>query len=170
MRWTIVAPPAKDVFPFLVDLQSYPSQLFSLAMTVGLYSVRRQHRGETPIYKAWDAAIIFYAIVSVFLLVTPWLVPAGGIYGGDVSFLWCTYIIVGIGLIFICGAYYVVWMKVLPRVFNYRYEVDVSVLSLSSVYVPTDDITPSDYHATRRQCAKSATQGEVGVGFFFRFF
>lgn len=129
MFWIIVAPPAKDVFPFLVDLQSYPSQLFSLAMTVGLYSVRRQHRGETPIYKAWDAAIIFYAIVSVFLLVTPWLVPAGGIYGGDVSFLWCTYIIVGIGLIFICGAYYVVWMKILPRAFNYRYEVDVSVFS-----------------------------------------
>lgn len=122
-------------------------------MTIGLYRVRRQHQGETPIYRAWNAAVIFTGLVSVFLLITPWIPPKDGIYAGDVSFLYCTYIIVGIGelplvtylagvqrvanamsmcrvgLLFICGAYYVVWMKILPRLFNYHYEVDVSLFS-----------------------------------------
>ncbi|KAG7426370.1 High-affinity methionine permease [Fusarium oxysporum f. sp. raphani] len=95
----IVAPPAGDAFQFVVSLKTYPDAIFHAAMGVGLLLIRRRPQ--------------------VFLLVMPWIPPECGIYAGTVSFLWCTYVIVGIGIMATCGIYYYLWMKVLPRWGNY---------------------------------------------------
>jgi amino acid transporter len=118
----IVAPPAGDAFQFVVSLKSYPDAMFYVAMGVGLILLRqRRDRSGTPRsdFRAWWILIILYLLSQVYLLVMPWIPPVGGIYGGTVSFFYATYMIVGIVVIAICGAYYYVWMKVLPRWGNY---------------------------------------------------
>lgn len=42
--------------------------------------------------------VIFSIIVNVFLLVMPFIPPAGGPYAGDVSFWYATYAVTGIGM------------------------------------------------------------------------
>ncbi|EXA35625.1 hypothetical protein FOVG_13672 [Fusarium oxysporum f. sp. pisi HDV247] len=108
----IVAPPAGDAFQFVVSLKTYPDAIFHAAMGVGLLLIcRRRSRSGRPDLTSEHA--------QVFLLVMPWIPPECGIYAGTVSFLWCTYVIVGIGIMATCGIYYYLWMKVLPRWGNY---------------------------------------------------
>ncbi|KAH7325570.1 amino acid permease-domain-containing protein [Stachybotrys elegans] len=114
----IVAPPAGDAFQFVVSLKSYPDAIFHAAMGAGLILIRRRReRSGTPRsdFRAWWICVILYLLAQVYLVAMPWIPPAGGIYAGTVSFLWCTYMIVGIAIIFVCGAYYYFWMVLLPR-------------------------------------------------------
>ncbi|KAJ4161956.1 hypothetical protein NW765_010045 [Fusarium oxysporum] len=118
----IVAPPAGDAFQFVVSLKTYPGAIFHAAMGVGLLLIRRRRsRSGTPRsdFRAWWALVILYLLAQVFLLAMPWIPPEGGIYAGAVSFLWCTYMIVGIGIMATCGIYYYLWRKVLLRWGNY---------------------------------------------------
>ncbi|KAM5344861.1 hypothetical protein ACJ41O_010723 [Fusarium nematophilum] len=114
----IVAPPAGDAFAFVVSLQTYPSAMFNFAMAIGVFVLRRRRKrsglgyGE---FKAWDVMVIFWTVVQVFVLAMPWWPPKGGPYAGDVSFWYATYCVVGIGILLLCGVYYIFWMYLLPR-------------------------------------------------------
>jgi amino acid transporter len=118
----IVAPPAGDAFQFVVSLKSYPDAIFHVALGAGLIFLRRRRdRSGTPRsdFRAWWVVVVLYLLSQIYLLVMPWIPPVGGIYAGTVSFFYATHMIVGIAVIGICGAYYYVWMNVLPRWGNY---------------------------------------------------
>lgn len=113
----IVAPPAGDAFQFgeytgcfpqcntnsdeVVSLKTYPEGCFQLAMSIGLYIIRRRNkhvgRGR-PEFKAWDAAAVFFILIQIFVIAMPWYPPKGGPYAGDVSFWYATYCVVGIAM------------------------------------------------------------------------
>lgn len=97
----ILAPPAGDAFNFIVDLQSYPSNVFAFLTTFGLLLIRRR-RARLGIkereFSVWLPAIIFSLAVNVFILAMPWYPPPTGRYGGDVSFWYATYCVVGIAM------------------------------------------------------------------------
>jgi amino acid transporter len=106
LKWSrtvlmILGPPAGDVFNFVVDLQSYPTNVFYFATTLGLLLIRRRRkrlgfvRGE---FRTWDVAIYFSLVVNVFILAMPWYPSLGERFGGDVSFWYATYCVVGVAL------------------------------------------------------------------------
>jgi hypothetical protein len=67
--------------------------MFNLALAVGLYVVRWRRKClgfPAPEYRAWDIAVVFSILVSLFLLVMPWYPPDGGPFAGDVSFWYVT--------------------------------------------------------------------------------
>lgn len=97
----ILAPPAGDAFNFIVDLQSYPSNVFFFATTFGLLLIRYRRKKlgiQGSEFRVWNIAIYFSLAVNVFLLVMPWFPPTGGRYGGDVSFWYATYCATGLGM------------------------------------------------------------------------
>lgn len=126
--WTItlimiLAPPAGDAFNFVVDLAVYPGMVFNLLLVLGVVFIRRRrHRAglPRPQYRAWNIAIAFATLTNVYMLIAPWYPPLKGAKGGDVSFWYATYLVVGIGLLLLCGIYYYVWIKVLPKVSGYE--------------------------------------------------
>ncbi|KAG4269247.1 hypothetical protein FPRO04_12122 [Fusarium proliferatum] len=142
----IVAPPAGDAFQFgetfisqasavrpadfepVVSLKTYPEGLFFLAMSIGLYIVRRHNkrvgRGP-PEFKAWDVAAIFFILIQIFIIVMPWYPPKGGPYAGDVSFWYATYCVVGIAIMILCGVYYVFWIYIIPKWKGYAIRPEV---------------------------------------------
>lgn len=97
----ILAPPAGDAFNFIVDLQSYPSNVFAFATTFGLLLIRRR-RARLGLpgteFRVWNVVIAFSLAVNVFILAMPWYPPPGGRYGGDVSFWYATYCVVGLAM------------------------------------------------------------------------
>ncbi|KAF8150647.1 high affinity methionine permease [Crassisporium funariophilum] len=118
----IIAPPAGDAFNFIVDLQSYPANVFSFLLSMGLFLVRRRRLsiGAPPSeFRAWNAVLVFTVLVNIYLLILPWVPPTGGIYAGDVSFFYATYCIVGLGILGISGLAYVVYILLMPRWGNY---------------------------------------------------
>ncbi|KAF2811971.1 high affinity methionine permease [Mytilinidion resinicola] len=130
----IIAPPAGDAFNFVIDLSIYPSSFFQLTLAVGLlvYRWRRKHVGLPKAeYRAWDVAVYFCIAANLYSVIMPWYPPAGGATGGDVSFWYATYCVVGIGIIIFCGVYYYVWIHVLPKFGKYEIRQTVLVLDES---------------------------------------
>ncbi|KAK2732437.1 high affinity methionine permease, partial [Colletotrichum kahawae] len=148
----IVAPPAGDAFNFIADLQVYPSAFFGFVMSVGLYVVRwRRSRLNLPApeFKAWDVIIIFNIAKDLYLLIMPWYPPEGGVFAGDVSFWYATYVVAGIGILVGCGVYYWLWIYVVPKARGYRIRQQVLELadgaqSHKLVKVPVDDLAAWD--------------------------
>ncbi|KAH8819833.1 amino acid transporter-like protein [Xylogone sp. PMI_703] len=136
LKWSlttlmILAPPAGDAFNFIVDLQSYPGNVFLFIMTSGLFIIRyRRSKLGIPRaeFRAWNVAIIFSLAVNIFILVMPWYPPPGGATGGDVSFWYATYCVVGLGILAICGIYYLFWIYILPHFGQYRIRQELVVL------------------------------------------
>ncbi|CZR58395.1 related to methionine transport protein, high affinity [Phialocephala subalpina] len=127
----ILAPPAGDAFNFIVDLQSYPSNVFFFATTFGLLLIRRRRsRLNIPAteFRTWNAAIIFSLAINIFILAMPWYPPPGGRFGGDVSFWYATYCVVGLAILVICGIYYAFWIYILPKFKGYRIRQELLVL------------------------------------------
>ncbi|KAG5356310.1 High-affinity methionine permease [Yarrowia sp. B02] len=133
----IVAPPPGDAFNFVVDLQSYPSNIFLCLLVVGLFIVRRRRQkaglGRAP-FRAYTVVAIFYFLVSLFLLAAPWVPPPGGANGGDVSFWYATYCVVGIGIIIVCGIYYYVWAVVWPKFGGFQHVEEIVTMPDGSTY------------------------------------
>ncbi|KAM0296217.1 hypothetical protein HYE67_008081 [Fusarium culmorum] len=163
----IVAPPAGDAFQFVVSLKTYPDAIFFAAMGVGLLLIRRRRsRSNTPPsdFRAWYALVILYILSQIYLLVMPWIPPVGGIYGGTVSFLWCTYMIVGIAILGVCGLYYYVWMKLLPRWGGYK--IRSQVISVDDnganthrlLKVPNDEV--AEWDATHDDLGRDLLTGQ----------
>ncbi|KAF2122403.1 amino acid permease-domain-containing protein [Lophiotrema nucula] len=124
----IIAPPAGDAFNFIVDLQVYPRSLFDLSLAVGIFIIRRRrNRLNIPRseFRAYDVLVIFSIVTNTFLLVMPWYPPAKGKYGGDVSFWYATYVVTGIGILAICGIYYIAWIYLIPKFRGYRIRQEV---------------------------------------------
>ncbi|KAF8628004.1 hypothetical protein AX15_004124 [Amanita polypyramis BW_CC] len=148
----ILAPPAGDAFNFITDLQQYPNFVFSFLLALGLFFVRRQRAsiGAPPgEFRVWNVVLIFCLAINVFLLVMPWVPPRNGIYGGDVSFFYATYCIVGLGILALCGTVYGIWIVVLPKLGGYEVRQSIEHLSdgaqaVRLVKIPKDKIAEWD--------------------------
>ncbi|CAK7267659.1 hypothetical protein SEPCBS119000_002666 [Sporothrix epigloea] len=144
----ILAPPAGDAFNFVVDTKTYPASIFALLMGAGLYLVRwRRARAKLPqpSFKAWHFAIIFNILINLYAIVMPWYPPRGGIYGGDVSFFYATYLLTGIGLVIACALYYWAWVYWVPVLRGYRLRQETVFLENGAqtnnlVKVPIDQL------------------------------
>ncbi|KAI1368613.1 high-affinity methionine permease [Xylaria arbuscula] len=124
----IIAPPAGDAFQFVISLKTYPDGIFFTAMAIGLYIIRHRQKRlsrERPAFKAWDVAVIFFLLVQVYTLATPWIPPKNGPYSGAVSFWYATYAAVGIGIVVACAIYYFFWMHLLPKWRGYRLRPEI---------------------------------------------
>lgn len=118
-----VAPPAGDAFQFITALQNYPQSLFLLLMTIGLLIIRhRRKKMGIPAsdFKVWTPVVIFFICVELFLLIMPWVPPAGGINDSAFNFFYAASSLGGLGIILICYLYYVLWMYVLPKAGKYQ--------------------------------------------------
>ncbi|TID16827.1 high affinity methionine permease [Venturia nashicola] len=148
----ILAPPAGDAFNFIVDLSTYPMNVFSFALAVGLLVLRwRRKRANLPPagFRAWDIAVIFSIIANVYLMVMPWYPPATGRYGGNVSFWYATYCVVGIAILAVCAIYYYFWIHLLPKFGHYQIrqkvvELEGGVVTHTLVRVPDGELEAWD--------------------------
>ncbi|KAJ5238163.1 hypothetical protein N7489_008254 [Penicillium chrysogenum] len=125
---TILTPPAGDAFNFVVDLGVYATSIFGLVLTIGLVVTRiRRARLNLPApdYKAWHITVAFAILSNLYMVVMPWYPPSTGANGGDVSFWYATYCAVAVGIVGLCGVYYYVWIKLLPRIQGFKWEQTV---------------------------------------------
>ncbi|KAF4613529.1 hypothetical protein D9613_007808 [Agrocybe pediades] len=117
----ILAVPAKDAFNFVLDLASYPSLVFSIAMATGVWIIRRRRRSaqlSPSSLQANNELVVAYLASCILLLLLPWIPPKSG--HADVSFWYATYCVAGIGLLLCCGLYYWLWIILLPKLGGYE--------------------------------------------------
>ncbi|KAL4940966.1 hypothetical protein BDV06DRAFT_230017 [Aspergillus oleicola] len=122
----IALPPQGDVYNFILDVEGYPGTIFGLAVTAGLLLLRYREPNLSRPFKAWLPAVWVRIVVSLALLVSPFIPPPG--YKGDVDFFYATYAIVGAGVIVFAVLYWYVWTVLLPRWGVYKLEEEEKVL------------------------------------------
>ncbi|PYH98118.1 methionine permease [Aspergillus ellipticus CBS 707.79] len=122
----ITLPPQGDVYSFILDVEAYPSQVFGLAVTLGLLILRYREPDLPRPFKAWLPAVWLRIAVCLALLTAPFFPPADG--KSDVHFFYATYAIVGVAVILLGVLYWYVWTVVLPRRGGYRLEEKEEVL------------------------------------------
>ncbi|KAF1986069.1 high affinity methionine permease [Aulographum hederae CBS 113979] len=162
----ILAPPAGDAFNFVVDLGVYPETIFNAALAIGVLITRmRRKRLGIPSsgYEAWTVAVLFSICANVYMLIMPWYPPSTGKFGGDVSFWYATYCVVGIAILVVCAIYYWVWIDFLPKFGKYQIrqtilELDGGAVSHKLVKVSNADIDAwdADHDSSGREVRRRA--------------
>ncbi|PON28769.1 methionine permease [Trichoderma gamsii] len=121
----IVLPPTSEAFSFILDVEGYPGQVFSLALGVGLIWLRFKRPDLKRPYKAWLFTIVARALLSFALLAAPFFPPKDRPSGG----LWyATYAVVGMSTIVAGVLYWYVWTILLPKWRGYTLEEETEVL------------------------------------------
>ncbi|KXG48033.1 Amino acid/polyamine transporter I [Penicillium griseofulvum] len=123
----LALPPQGDVYNFILDLEGYPGQMFSLAITLGLLIVRYREPHLPRPFRAWLPAVWLRVVVCLVLLVTPFIPPPN--WKGDVDFFYATYALVGIGIVLFGVLYWYVWTVLIPRWGGYQLEEDKEIMA-----------------------------------------
>ncbi|KAK4049712.1 hypothetical protein OIV83_003987 [Microbotryomycetes sp. JL201] len=117
----ILAPPGGDVYGFLLNLISYPLNIFNVLVSFALIviSLRRDHYKWQPPIKATLPVCIFFFAANVFLVIVPMIKPeAGSEPYSDLPY-WL-HVVVGFGILGLGALYWLVWAQVLPRIGGYK--------------------------------------------------
>ncbi|KAJ5274111.1 high affinity methionine permease [Penicillium angulare] len=164
----ILAPPAGDAFNFVVDLSVYPTNIFNFLLVIGILIIRRRRRAlglPAPQYSAWWIAIGFAMLATLYMLVAPWYPPNTGANGGDVSFWYGTYLVVGVGLLTGCVVYYYFWIYIIPKWKGYEFRQTVVQFEDGSithqlVKIPREELATwdSQHDATGRSLNGSVNE------------
>ncbi|KAL1412172.1 hypothetical protein Q8F55_003182 [Vanrija albida] len=148
----IIIPPAGNAFNFITALQNYPSSFFLALMTFGLFLVRRNRKRlglPKTEYRSWTFVALFYLAANIFLIIMPWVPPKAGINASSFNFFYAASSLTGLGFIFLCFLYYLVWTQILPKIGKYQIRQAVVTLDDGSIThkllnIPNDKIDEWD--------------------------
>ena len=120
---------------------SYPLAIVNVFVAAGLvhlYLHKTAYNWQPPI-KATLPVTIFFLLSNIYLVIAPFVPPSDGnsVYETLPYYLHC---VVGFGIIFAGGVYWLLWAVILPKIGNYRLEREVVV----------DDIDGWERHIFKR--------------------
>jgi len=84
------------VYAFILDVEGYPGQFFTIAISLGLLYLRRARPEIKRPFRAWVPAVWIRVILAAVMITAPFWKP--GKNGGDVHFWYGTYAVVGVGM------------------------------------------------------------------------
>ena len=73
----IVLPPSEQVYSFILSVEGYPGQFFSLAVGAGLLLLRFKRPDLERPFKAWLPAVILVLCLNVSLIAAPFFAVGG---------------------------------------------------------------------------------------------
>ncbi|KAH7014452.1 amino acid/polyamine transporter I [Microdochium trichocladiopsis] len=125
---TVLAPPPGDAYNFISNLISYPLAIvntFTAAGLVHLYLNRAAWKWNPP-FSATLPVVVFFMLSNIYLVIAPFVPPEedGSVYEELPYWIHC---VVGFGIIFAGGVYWLIWAVVLPKLGGYRLEREVVV-------------------------------------------
>lgn len=127
LQWAVsliimLAPPGGDIYSFLLNLISYPLNIFNALVALGLIivNVRKEQYGWSSPIKATLPVSIFYFLANLFLIAAPLVPPSSPANAPYESLPFYLHCVVGFGIIGLGLLWYIVRCEVLPRLGGYR--------------------------------------------------
>jgi len=91
----LVLPPSDEIYSFILEVEGYPGQFFSLAVSGGLLWLRWKRPDLKRPFRAWIPGVLLRIGLSLALITAPFFPPAKQKEGR----LWyATYAVVGVGM------------------------------------------------------------------------
>ncbi|PNH26517.1 hypothetical protein VD0002_g2364 [Verticillium dahliae] len=91
----ITLPPSREVYSFILEVEGYPGQFFSLAVASGLVWLRFKRPDLKRPFKVWLPAVVLKICLSLSLLAAPFFPPPNRREG---ELFYATYAIVGVSM------------------------------------------------------------------------
>ncbi|KAF9265693.1 high-affinity methionine permease [Marasmius fiardii PR-910] len=116
----ILAPPPGDAYNFILNLISYPLNIFNALISIGLlwiYFHRAQYNWNPPV-KASLPVVVLFLLANLFLVTAPLVPPSGS--GPYESLPYWLHVVVGFGVLVFGALYWVIWAIILPKIGRYR--------------------------------------------------
>jgi amino acid transporter len=115
----ILAPPPGDAYSLILNMISYPLNAVNLFVGFGLFYLYFFRAEWSPPWRcSWPVAL-FFGTANLYLLVAP-LIPPSGTRTVYQNLPYWLHVVIGWGVILAGGVYYLVWVKILPRIGGYR--------------------------------------------------
>lgn len=116
----MLAPPPGDAYNFILNVISYPLAIvnvFVAGALIHLYLNRATWNWNPPFSASLPVAI-FFLLSNIYLVVAPFIPPTDGnsVYESLPYWLHC---VVGFGIIFAGGIYWLIWAIILPKLGKY---------------------------------------------------
>ncbi|KAK7440411.1 hypothetical protein VKT23_017049 [Stygiomarasmius scandens] len=129
----ILAPPGGDAYNFLLNLISYPLNIFNALISFGLLTIYvkqyldRYHTSDpdstsqtwSPPVRASLPITLFFFLANIFLVIVPLVPPSPGNEPYEAIPYWL-HPVVSFGLLALGGAYWVFWARVSPWAGKYE--------------------------------------------------
>ncbi|KAL1846871.1 hypothetical protein VTK73DRAFT_203 [Phialemonium thermophilum] len=117
----MLAPPPGDAYNFILNLISYPLAIVNTFVSIGLlhlYLNRKKWNWNPPL-KASLPVVVFFLLSNIYLVAAPFVPPEDGqnVYESLPYWIHC---VVGFGIIFAGGVYWLVWAVILPKLGRYE--------------------------------------------------
>ncbi|KAF7560134.1 hypothetical protein G7046_g4028 [Stylonectria norvegica] len=122
----IILPPSGDVYSFILEVEGYSAQIFSLAVGFGLIYLRSKRPDLQRPFKAWIPAVWVKIALGFALLAAPFFPPPEGSQKG---MFYATYAIVSVAIVIAGVLYWWLWTVVVPRWRGLRLEEETEVLA-----------------------------------------
>ncbi|KAK4118532.1 amino acid transporter [Parathielavia appendiculata] len=117
----ILAPPPGDAYDFSLNIISYPLAIVNTFVAAGLIYLylNRKSLNWSPPISATLPVVVFFFLSNIYLVVAPFVPPVDGqnIYKTLPYWIHC---VVGFGIIFAGGVYWLIWAVVLPKIGKYE--------------------------------------------------
>lgn len=91
----ILLPPSGTVYSFILEVEGYPAQFYTLALTIGLLWLRIKRPDLKRPFKAWLPAPLVRITLAIALIAAPFFPPSKQPSHG---LFYATYAIVGISM------------------------------------------------------------------------
>jgi hypothetical protein len=92
----VICIPYKDIYSFILNVEGYPGQVFSLAMSLGLIRLRWRRPDLKRPYRAFLPAVWFMVLLSSALLCSPFATQLGEGWAAHLSRV--SYALVGLSV------------------------------------------------------------------------
>ena len=120
----ILAPPGGDAYSFLLNLISYPLNIFNALVALGLLLIylfpnsTLGHGWSSPV-RATLPVVLFFFLANIFLIIVPLVPPADGQSPYESIPYWL-HPVVSFGLLALGGLWWLIWARVGPRLGGYE--------------------------------------------------
>lgn len=118
----LLAPPAGPAYNFITDLYTYPGAWINGFVAAGLIYLHYapSEKWSSP-FHTYLPVLVIYLLANIFLAIVPFIPPSGGGIDPD-GYPYYVFPVVGIAVLLGGVGYWVLWKRVLPRVWGYRIE------------------------------------------------
>ncbi|KAL4400191.1 methionine permease [Malassezia pachydermatis] len=133
----MLAPPQGDAYTFVLNLASYPLNIVNTAVGLGLcitympdsWRIKPSWlRNWAPPFRATFPIAIFFTLVSLFLVVVPWIPPPSKQEAQYKTIWYALAPAVACGFFVVGALYWLCWYVIFPWVFRYKIVVKRSTL------------------------------------------
>ncbi|EON97722.1 putative high affinity methionine permease protein [Phaeoacremonium minimum UCRPA7] len=117
----MLAPPPGDAYNLILNVISYPLAIVNTFVAGGLlhlYLNRKSWNWNPPI-SATLPVVVFFLLSNIYLVIAPFVPPEDGqnVYESLPYWIHC---VIGFGIIFAGGVYWLVWAVILPKIGRYE--------------------------------------------------